>query len=176
MADWNPRNVLAVPTKHQLSCPSARWKGWNDQIQNLPRPLHKTYELPGTHRPPWYRPPLERGVPLPSWWKEEKREEACSPPKEHQESGVRECSYLQSGIHPLVGGLSAPCKIFPLKKKKRFQRLPKIPETYSSIWEAGMSLGNLVPRSLVIRWPPARDRHWRVQTAPGVEPARGPGG
>ena len=30
-----------------------------------------------------------------------------------------------------------------------------------------MSLGNLVPRSLVIRWPPARDRHWRVQTAPG---------
>ena len=74
-------------------------------------------------------------------WKEElacqvggrKKKEACSPPKEHQESGVRECSYLQSGIHPLVGGLSAPCKIFPLKKKKRFQRLPKIPETYSSI-------------------------------------------
>ena len=32
-----------------------------------------------------------------------------------------------------------------------------------------MSLGNPVPRSLVIRWPPARDPHWLgVQTAPGV--------
>ena len=32
-------------------------------------------------------------------------------------------------------------------------------------------MGNPVPRSLVIRWPPARDPHWLgVQTAPaGVE-------
>ena len=63
--------------------------------------------------------------------------EACSTGKEHQESGVRECSYLQSGIHPLLKVLSGvECTLQnPLNKEKKgsFQRLPKIPETYSSI-------------------------------------------
>ena len=66
--------------------------------------------------------PLERGVALPSRWKKEKHlREACSTPKEHQESGVRECSYLQSGILPLLKVLSgAECtlqNLLPGQKK-----------------------------------------------------------
>lgn len=39
---------------------------------------------------------------MPSCWDEKKNiSKACSTGKEHQESGVRECSYLQSGIRPL---------------------------------------------------------------------------
>ena len=60
--------------------------------------------------------PLERGVPVPSCWDEKKNiSKACSTGKEHQESGVRECSYLQSGIRPLSGvecTLQNPSHIF----------------------------------------------------------------
>ena len=95
-------------------------------------------------------------------------------PKEHQKSLVRECSYLQGGIRPLLKVLSgAECILRnppPLKKSLRFSRFLKpIP---GPAYE-GMSFGYPVPRSEVIRWPPARDRHWRVQTSPGAEPCMG---
>ena len=98
-------------------------------------------------------------------------------PKEHQKSLVRECSYLQGGIRPLLKVLSgAECILRnppPLKKSLRFSRFLKpIP---GPAYE-GMSFGYPVPRSEVIRWPPARDRHWRVQTSPGAEPCMGGGG
>ena len=47
--------------------------------------------------------------------------EACSTGKEHQESGVRECSYLQRGTHPLLKVLSGlECTLQnPLRKVSR---------------------------------------------------------
>ena len=52
---------------------------------------------------------------MPSCWDEKNISKACSTGKEHQESGVRECSYLQSGIRPLSGvecTLQNPSHIF----------------------------------------------------------------